>query len=77
MTDTELSELNLGVPVEDVRELLDALQSEGELMTPDKVRTLVDLWRDFSAAYRASWLIPQGLLGNFAGWLVNAGKVAP
>lgn len=75
MSDTEIEAMRLGVPTENVRELLDALRSEGDGMTPENVRTLVGLWGDFSESYRSSWLVPSGLLGNFAGWLINRNKV--
>lgn len=68
-------ELGVGASVAEVRDLMQAMGSEGDAMNADSLRVLLTLWCDFNASYCASWMSPRGVIGNFAGWLINNRKV--
>lgn len=79
LTDAEIDaiqrELGVGASVAEVRDLMQAMNSEGELMNADSLRVLLTLWCDFNASYCTSWMLPRDVMGNFAGWLINHRKV--
>ena len=64
----ELAAKGSFVDIEDIQELLDLLDPNGNI-SPIKASMA---WKDFCKSYDAVWLDPRGhSIGLFAGWLLT------